>query len=219
MIEHAPELVAHFEKIVLFLRDNPDVAPKFQGKKPPSFGTPPYLDKLAQRFVRGMEPRNLPEPATAPDPAVAVVMEHGFQVTADLLAAQIQAHRRAMVAENAVGSLLERYIFAKLGDDDWVWCAGETVRFIDFIRPSRRAGLKWESLQVKNRSNSENSASASVRSGTDVQKWHRTSSRTGRTQWESFPFRNGDSSLSEDGFLEFIIDDMRSIRIRAGNSA
>jgi hypothetical protein len=63
------------------------------------------------------------------------------------------------------------------------------------------AGLKL--LQIKNRSNSENSASASVRAGTIIEKWFRINSMTGQTYWGSLP-ENQDGKCSEEGFYEFV---------------
>lgn len=206
MCEREPRLEERFVNIILFVADNPELAVSFRGKAAPGFGTREYLERVAEKYIRGMEPRSLPQPQTVPDPALAVVMEYGYSVDSEELESQIDGHRWAMVAENVVGDLLERYIYSELGDDDWVWCAGEVVKHIDFVRKSTTPGVKWESLQIKNRDNSENSSSSKIRSGTDIQKWHRTISRTGQTLWEKFPVGSVDVSLNEDGFQKFIIE-------------
>jgi hypothetical protein len=63
-------------------------------------------------------------------------------------------------------------------------------------------------LQVKNQANSENSASSSVRAGTETVKWFRRNSKTGTTKWTSPDGSKGlpdnDGSLNEDGFRAFV---------------
>lgn len=211
MRKREPRLEEWFVQIVLFLADNPDLATTFRGKMAPVFGSPEYLERIARRYIDGMKSRPLPKPQTVPDPALAVVMEYGYDVDSGELDSQINGHRWAMVAENVVGDLLERYIYSQLGDDDWIWCAGEVVKHIDFIRKARRPGVKWESLQIKNRDNSENSSSSKIRAGTDIQKWHRTRSKTGQTRWDEFPVGPVDISLSEVGFQKFIVEYIRDL--------
>lgn len=206
MNKRAPELASNFVKIVHFVHDNPDLAVAFRGKTPPAFGSELYLDKLAEKYARGFDSKPLPRPQTVPDPALAVVMEHGYLVDRGEIGTQIDGHRWAMVAENVVGDLLERYIYSELGEDDWIWCAGEVVKHCDFIRGGVGRGNRWESLQIKNRDNSENSSSSRVRIGTEIQKWHRTVSRTGETRWDEFPVGSADVQLSEHGFQEYIIE-------------
>lgn len=85
-------------------------------------------------------------------------------------------HRLLMQAENTVGKLLERYVSRLLESKGWVWCAGDSMKDEDTIEP--------ELLQIKNRSNSENSSSSAIRVGTTIEKWHRISSRAGNTRWD-----------------------------------
>jgi len=211
MRERDPGQTERFLKIVQFSVDNPELAVSFRGKSAPAFGSREHLERLADKYLKGLDPRALPQPQTVPDPALGVVMEHGYNVDSRELDSQIDGHRWAMVAENVVGDILERYIYRALGDDDWVWCAGEVVKHIDFIRRSPRTGVEWESLQIKNRDNSENSSSSKVRSGTNIQKWHRTVSRSGQTRWNEFPIGAVDVVLSEAGFQRFIVDYIKDL--------
>lgn len=207
MGEVDPSLSDNFVKIVLFSHDNPAlrVLQRKSVRVPnPEFGTKEHLRFLANKYANGREPKPLPMPKTVPDPALTTVMLVGYGMAENDLKTLIEGHRIAMVAENVVGELLERYIDSKLSDDDWIWCAGEVVKSVDFIRPSKKAGVHWESLQIKNRDNSENSSSAAVRHGTDIKKWHRTVSRTGQTRWESFPIGRDSEKLDEKDFRNFV---------------
>lgn len=206
MLARDPLLVENFVKIILFSRDNPDLRVLARGRLKMPFGSEEHLEWLADRYLRGREPKQLPTPGTVPDPALAAVMIHGYGVDERAINTQIDGHRWAMVAENVVGDLLERFIDSELDDDDWVWCAGEVVKSVDFIRPSRSVGLDWESLQIKNRDNSENSSSSAIRNGTDIQKWYRIKSKTGQTRWEVFPVGAVDFQFSEDRFQNFIVE-------------
>lgn len=202
-----PELEESFVKIVLFSQDNPALrALQRKSKKTPNpqFGNKEHLEWLADKYVSGHSPKALPKPGTIPDPVLSTVMTAGYGVPTQNVSDIIEGHRIAMVAENVVGELLERYIDSKLDDNDWVWCAGEVVKSVDFIRPGKQKGTKWESLQIKNRDNSENSSSSSVRAGTEIIKWHRTVSRTGNTRWELFPVGTEGEVLSEEDFQNFV---------------
>lgn len=200
-------LTENFVNIVLFARDNPSlrVLQRKSKKNPnPEFGTKKHLVYLANRYANGREVKPLPRPQTVPDPALSTVLKFGYEKKDADLNALIEGHRIAMVAENVVGELLERYIDEKLSDEDWIWCAGEVVRSVDFIRRSKAPDTVWESLQIKNRDNSENSSSSAVRKGTQIEKWHRTISRTGATRWHLFPVGNNENKLDENDFRAFI---------------
>lgn len=153
--------------------------------------------------------RRIPRPtvATKTDEALKVVFT---KMTSRLSIKQVEkildSHRKLMVAENAVGQLLERYIYTKLKRKGWIWCAGNCVRFVDFYLPSRKPNRLV--LQIKNQTNSENSASSTVRDGTETIKWSRRNSKTDKTHWltegkfEGLP--ENDGSLTEEGFLSFV---------------
>jgi hypothetical protein len=111
-------------------------------------------------------------------------------------------HQNAMSAENCVGALLERYLDSVLRKHGWHWCCGDFVKAIDFISMDEQGG--WLALQVKNRDNSENSSSSAIRDGTPIQKWFRSFSRTGATNWENLPSSTQGCGLSEAGFIAFV---------------
>lgn len=195
----APPLEADFVTVIKFLVDNPDSARAYRGGLP---GSEEYIALLATKYASARAPKFPQVPSTVPDPAVSVVLQSFFHVAESDLDRIKTEHQLSMAAENLVGDILERYIAENMEQSGWVWCAGAFVKSIDFIRP---VGTGWESLQVKNRDNSENSSSAQVRQGTSISKWHRTASRTGFTNWAKFPAPIG-HSLTEEGFLDFISD-------------
>lgn len=192
-----PALESDFVTVIDFLAANPDSARNFVNRPT---GSAAYIDYLAFRYAAARAPRYPQIPSTVPDPAVSVVLRAHFGVDSRELDRIKSEHSLSMAAENIVGDLLERYIALNIEQSGWVWCAGEFVKSVDFVRPHANG---WESLQVKNRDNSENSSSVQVRLGTSIEKWHRTVSRTGETRWDRFPALEG-HSLHEDGFLEFV---------------
>ena len=168
-----------------------------------SFGTENDLQKRAKAFEKGREVK-LPEaPSTVPDDMVSIILEHYFSVPEHELEDAKQKHLLSMGAENIVGDLLERYLAQQLEQHGWAWCSGSIAKSIDFIRPPEDNG-NWVILQVKNRDNSENSSSAAVRGGTQIEKWFRTFSRTGKTNWDQFPDKAVREHISEKGFKKFV---------------
>ena len=114
-----------------------------------------------------------------------------------------------MAAENMVGEILERYLNSVLSQFGWVWCCGALVKHIDFVKKEDDGSFKM--LQVKNRDNSENSSSKAIRNGTDILHWFRTYSKTGNTNWNSFPDQVAKSLLSEKLFIDYVSAHMESI--------
>lgn len=106
-----------------------------------------------------------------------------------------------MCAENCVGSLLERYLDSVLRPQGWYWCCGDFVKAVDFI--SRDENGQWLALQIKNRDNSENSSSSAIRNGTKIQKWFRSFSKKGGTNWDNLPQMMRGYNLSESDFIAF----------------
>lgn len=131
------------------------------------------------------------------------ILKHVLQVSNPGLSVKniediFENHALAMAIENGIGSLLEDYIASKLEPQGWIAAWGSILRAIDFYEPKSD-----KFLQVKNRSNSENSSSMSIRKGTDIQKWYRINAQTGRTYWEELQKITGVADLSEEGFFTF----------------
>lgn len=170
--------------------------PKIGRLRPEGEALPAYLKLYIERYYRAREQRlEFRAVGTIPDPAVDVILQ-AFIGTSDLSVVS-EHHRQSMAAENLLGLLLERYIAEQLEPQGWVWCAGNTVRSVDFL-----SGDLSTALQVKNRDNSENSSSSAIRQGTSIKKWHRINSKTGKTNWLNFPVK--EVSLSEEGFHRYI---------------
>ena len=103
-----------------------------------------------------------------------------------------------MCAENILGQLLEEYLAQELIEFN-VYCAwGATVRAVDFC------GADGLLLQVKNRSNSENSSSSRVRIGTDIEKWFRVDAGTGFYMWDELNTMFDTDVFSEDNFINYV---------------
>lgn len=150
-------------------------------------------------------------PKTSPDTIVSIILNKFFNVSDDNVPLAIDWHMKAMGAENITGNLLERYIAQALEPRGWVWCSAPIVKAIDFIKPDEQL-TTWEQLQIKNRDNSENSSSSTVRISTQIIKWHRTFAKTGATNWEAFPDEGLRSLLSEKNFHLFVRNYIESLR-------
>jgi hypothetical protein len=141
---------------------------------------------------------------TKKDPAVDEVLKAFEGVPSENLESIAEAHRLSMQAENIIGELLERYVARMLEPKGWIWCCGETMKSVDFIRVEGKREARL--LQIKNRSNSENSSSSAIRRGTSIDKWYRTNSTNGKTRWELLPDNSADEDehCTEEGFYEFV---------------
>lgn len=159
-----------------------------------------YFRAWLRSYVAGRQERLiLREVGTVADPAIDVILTTFADIQDEhTLALGRQLHRQAMAAENLLGALLERYLARELEPQGWVWCAGNTIRAVDFIRQDLQVAL-----QIKNRSNSENSSSSAIRAGTDIRKWFRVHAQSGRTNWTNFPAELP-QPLSEADFHDFI---------------
>jgi len=110
-----------------------------------------------------------------------------------------------MAAENVTGNLLEEYIATVMEPLGWIWCSGTMIKGTDFIKFPTAHNQKPILLQIKNRSNSENSSSSSIRIGTTIEKWYRLEAESGITRWNLFPDAQGVKLLSEENFKAFAI--------------
>lgn len=213
MLSVDPSLADQFSIVGAFLMDNPSLVPRIPRHAEP-FGSEAAFRHIGQRFADGRRPRRPSEPSTIPDPVVSLVMREYFGLGDEFLAQIAREHSLSMGAEGIVGDLLERYIASVLDDQDWIWCSGESVRSVDFLRATQAndGSYVWESLQIKNRDNSENSSSSAIRNGTDIKKWFRSKSRTGDTMWSKFPVVGASNRLSESGFQAFVVSYLRALR-------
>ncbi len=117
--------------------------------------------------------KNANPKSSCTDPAVKLLVKNSKGLNDDIANQQQDAHILFMSAENALGDLLEEFIASKVSAYGWLWCAGHTLRGIDFC--SKDGAIL---LQVKNKSNTENSSSSSIREGTTIKKWYRLGTTT-----------------------------------------
>jgi hypothetical protein len=176
--------------------DNPELVPNKKG------GTQiEVIQKWVNRYNEGYKTRiscrcsNLP--GTIADPIIDEIIQGGLKHLDKKSLDKIKfAHRLSMSAENILGLLLEEYLSIKLKSLRWHCAWGETIRSVDFCSSS------GDLLQIKNRSNSENSSSSRVREGTDICKWFRVDAMRGTYQWQELNEKVG-SNCSEEEFRKF----------------
>lgn len=183
-------------------------------------GSATYKDYLA-RWVKNYEEAisKLPSKKTAQpkgscsDPAVKIIVQTVTAVDDNKAEEQNKYHNLFMSAENIQGGLLEEYIYKNVGKFGWIWCAGNTLQAIDFIT---KDGKKL--LQIKNKSNTENSSSNKVRENTPIEKLYRLGTKTVKGEkhpkykWDDLNkvinSHKGsvqeDCAMSEEGYIEFL---------------
>ncbi len=195
-------LAESYANVCAYLADNPSSL-SLSGKSKPDLKTEDGLIKLAGKYFSSFRSSNFPStPNTVPDEMVSVVLQYAYDHPKQDCARIKLQHQQSMAAENCVGALLERYLDSVLRQYGWHWCCGSVVKAIDFVRKNNDDS--WLSLQIKNRDNSENSSSSAIRKNTIIEKWFRTFSRTGKTNWDNLPPLMQGYGLSEDGFLQFV---------------
>jgi hypothetical protein len=198
-----------FELLLQFLKENPDRLSSRSKKL--HLESDEGIHALYDFYLKSIDSKlQLSKPTTIPDDAVSVILQQCCDFSEEQTERIKVEHQLSMSAENLVGALLERYIAQVLEPCGWVWCAGDFVRAIDFIKYYESTNT-WEVVLVKNRDNTENSSSSAIRNGTDIKIWFRTYSkpsqkRSSNTNWENFPEEEFRDQLSEEGFLQFIRD-------------
>ncbi len=177
-----------------------------------------YLEHWIANYVNAKSnlPRNrVAKPKQAcSDPAVSQLVKIVSNSDDELVKIQERHHNLFMSAENILGQLLEEYIAAKVSNYGWIWCAGNTLRAIDFCH------LTIGYLQIKNKSNSENSSSSNIREKTNIKKWYRLGTKKSNGQqipvfkWEDLnKIINSDipnylepCNMNEDDYRSFLIN-------------
>lgn len=186
--------------------ENPTLAPSLGSTKD---DVSAVVQRWLQRYWRGYENRisvrlsNLPQ--TTPDSVIDTIIQTRLpHLSTDDLTKIKYAHRLSMSAENILGLFLEEYLHEQLLPHGWFCAWGETIRGVDFCHRDGRL------LQIKNRSNSENSSSSKIRKGTAILKWHRVDARTGRYLWTQLNEQYSSGIFSESGFREFIVEKLKA---------
>ena len=136
-----------------------------------------YLEKWIKGYVDATSnppsKRKASPKSSCSDPAIQTIVQISQNINSDKAAEMAACHNLFMSAENIQGNLLEEYISRSTRKYGWVWCNGNVLQAIDFCS-SDGAVL----LQIKNKSNTENSSSSTVRDGTTIIKWYRLGTKT-----------------------------------------
>jgi hypothetical protein len=204
-----PDLTKKFVTVVKYLMFDPQSAPNTTKKNPP-LGSYKYFESLAITYCKGQENvRPNKESRTIPDELVSIVLHNYFEIPESRLEDVKKEHRLSMAVENFIGKILEHYVSHKLEQNGWVWASGSVIKSVDFIKEPDLTIKEWRLLQLKNRSNSENSSSSKVRQGTTIEKWFRSHSTKNETNWASFPDESSKGGLSEEDFRIYVLRSLK----------
>ena len=202
--------------ILDFLEEHPQMFSTRKRKNIPDPTTKEGKSSIRKVIELSMDNKIIPStPKTVPDGAVFQIMENYYGVDGSKKEEIEKQHQYAMAAEDVVGALLEEYISSQAIKYNLIKCHGETVKGTDFIKREENG---WFLLQIKNRNNSENSSSASIRGflnsaqGVVIEKWFRTFALTGKTNWERFPDDILCNILNEKDFRSFVFDYITRIK-------
>lgn len=197
-----PSLRNSFIQVIKYLNQFPETLSVRSKKNKPDITKKEGITFLAVSYVMGFYTPTIPKlPTTVPDKMVNFVMQKVFTYSESEAKEIEKTHLESMASENTVGTLLERYLDSVLRPKGWAWCCGNFVKAIDFIKYDNG---KWFELQIKNRSNTENSSSKKIREGTTIHKWYRSKAKTGATMWDNLPDPMKGLNLSEEGFKTFV---------------
>jgi SinI restriction endonuclease. len=155
----------------------PQLSPTIKKAETPEELAMAWLKKYENGFQRRISQRISQIPHTTADPIINIIIQARLTgLTTEHLEQIKYAHRLSMSAENILGLLLEEFLAEKLAQYGWFCCWGESIRHVDFCN------VDGSLLQVKNRSNSENSSSSRVRINQPIEKWYRIDAVNGNYQ-------------------------------------
>jgi hypothetical protein len=192
-----PFLEAHRTILTACYR-NPGLSPAMKGKTPEVLAQS-WLRRYFNSYENRISRRISQAPGTVADPVVTTIINARLTGLTEEHLEQIKyAHRLSMSAENIQGLLLEEFLAEQLAKYGWCCCWGESVRHVDFCN------VDGALLQVKNRSNSENSSSSRVRINQPIEKWYRVDAGTGSYRWSYFNEKYDTDRFSEENFVVFV---------------
>lgn len=207
------------DKIFEIAINNPD---RFPGINLPGNQTPAtYIERWVKGYYDAFN--NPPSLRTAnpksscSDPAIKVIVKMTQGLTEEKATSGETNHNLFMSAENIQGNLLEEYIASQVRKYGFLWCDGNVLRAIDFCNST---GSFF--LQIKNKSNTENSSSSNIREGTTIEKWYRLGTRTRNgvkypdykwatlndmiNEYKTMGFNLPLCNMSEDGYRQFLTE-------------
>ncbi len=177
---------------------NPGLAPKVSGKTPEAVARA-WWSKYHRSFESRISQRISQPPGTTADPIINTIIGTRLGgLTIGQLEQIKYAHRISMSAENILGLLLEEFLAQELVDYGWYCGWGDSVRHVDFCN------VDGSLLQIKNRSNSENSSSARVRINQPIEMWYRVNANTGAYRWSDLNEKYQTNRFSEENFVAFV---------------
>ncbi|MFQ3613619.1 MAG: SinI family restriction endonuclease [Cyanobacteriota bacterium] len=194
---------------------NPGLSPALTAPTPEDLAHT-WLKKYNDSYNNRISKRISRLPRTVTDPIVSIIINARLSGLTTVHLEQIKyAHRLSMSAENIQGLLLEEFLADQLLDYGWYCCWGESIRHVDFCN------VNGALLQVKNRSNSENSSSSRVRINQPIEKWYRVDARTGSYRWSYFNEKYNTDRFSEEKFVAFVqmvlINNPDALAVEANN--
>jgi len=163
-----------------------------------------HLKKIKKNFIESRSFDNK-EVSTIPDASVYIYIKKKFKKTDEEIEVIKKSHNICMSVEDLIGHTLEEYIYSVVSKDGWIWCSGNILRSIDFIKKETEGDQTiWKMLQIKNSDNSENSSSKKVRKGTPIKMWFRRFSKKKDYNWTDLHNIMNNNDLSEENFLKFL---------------
>lgn len=161
-----------------------------------------FLHDFVKGFFNRPSMRTSNQSRTVADPLVLKLLEKRICCLEEKDAEFIGiGHRIAMASENIIGAILEEYIHDSLINFGWSACWGSCIRAVDFCSQD---GIL---LQVKNKSNTENSSSNKIRKNTEIRKWYRFNASNGDTKWDEINrLTTGENIMSEEKFQLFALN-------------
>lgn len=180
-----------------------------------------YIERWVKSYhdaTLNLPSQRIATPKTAcTDPAIRIIVQNVQGLDDDSAKKGELTHNLFMNAENIQGNLLEEYISNNIRKYGFLWCKGNILRAIDFCSTN---GMVL--LQIKNKSNTENSSSSNIRSGTTIKKWYRLGTKTLNkekvpnykwddlndlvNQFKTDGFNLEPCNLSEISYIKFITD-------------
>lgn len=196
--QESQEFYEAHRTILIACYQNPGLSPNLKDSTTEKLALS-WLKKYNKGFENRISKRISKPPKTIADPIIDVIIHSRLEgLTIEQLEQIKYAHRLSMSAENILGLLLEEFLAEKLTPYRWYCCWGDVLRHVDFCN------VDGSLLQVKNRSNSENSSSSRVRIRQPIEKWYRVNARTGKYQWSYFNQKYNTDEFSEANFIIFI---------------
>tara|TARA_Y100000590_G_scaffold452227_1_gene594936 strand:+ start:4215 stop:4853 length:639 start_codon:yes stop_codon:yes gene_type:complete len=171
-----------------------------------SYGDNEHLLYLKKTFINSRNFKiKIAEPKTITDDALWEYIQLQKNLSKKKATELARYHKIAMSIETKLGSLLESFIYKFIKEYNWIWCSGNIIKDIDFIKKNsdKENKVSWIKLQVKNSDNSENAASSRVRTGTDIIKWYRRISKVkNKDNWKELA-----NLVSHDVSLEKLLNE------------